>query len=77
VPAALASRYNQEDVKIALEAETPGAAVADALSMAFFVMTDGEVAAFCAGHVGIGAALTRPDRWLELHGTLRPPDDGE
>jgi len=58
-------------------AHAPGAAVADALSTAFFVMTDEEVAAFCAAHAGIGAALTRPDRRLLLHGTLRTPDGAE
>jgi FAD:protein FMN transferase len=55
-------------------ASSPGAAVADALSTAFFVMSDAEVAAFCATHAGIGAALTLPDGQLELYGALRAPD---
>ena len=49
----------------------PGAALADALSTAFFVMTDAEVAAFCEDHAGIGAALARPGGGLELHGALK------
>lgn len=52
-------------------AHAPTAAVADALSTAFFVMADAEVAAFCLEHDGIGAALARADGSLELHGTLR------
>ena len=48
----------------------PSAAVADALSTAFFVMGDAEVAAFCAAHSEVGAALARPDGQLDLHGTL-------
>jgi thiamine biosynthesis lipoprotein len=55
-------------------AHAPDAAVADALSTAFFVMGDEEVAAFCAVHVGIGAALTRPDGRLQLYGSLGGPD---
>jgi thiamine biosynthesis lipoprotein len=51
-------------------AHAPDAAVADALSTAFFVMGDEEVAAFCAVHAGIGAALTRPDGRLQLLGSL-------
>lgn len=35
----------------------PTAALADALSTAFFVWTDDEVAAFCTEHEGVGAAL--------------------
>jgi len=50
----------------------PCAAAADALSTAFFVMTDAQVAGFCAAHAGVGAALARPDGQLELHGTLGP-----
>jgi len=37
------------------------AADADALSTAFFVMTDEAVADFCRQHPGYGAVLTRPD----------------
>ncbi len=51
-------------------AHAPNAALADALSTAFFVMSDAEVAAFCAEHEGVGAALARPDGSLALHGTL-------
>jgi thiamine biosynthesis lipoprotein len=54
-----------------------GAAVADALSTAFFVMTDAEVAAFCEANAGIGAALTRPGGGLEFHGTLVPAVAGK
>jgi thiamine biosynthesis lipoprotein len=56
-------------------ARAPGAALADALSTAFFVMADAEVADFCAAHGEIGAALARPDGELEFHGTLSRPDD--
>ena len=35
----------------------PGAGLSDALSTAFFVFTDTEVAAFCAAHPHVGAAL--------------------
>jgi thiamine biosynthesis lipoprotein len=52
-------------------ASSPSAAVADALSTAFFVMTDAEVAAFCAAHPDVGAALALPDGRLELLGALR------
>ncbi len=51
-------------------ASSPSAAVADALSTAFFVMSDAEVAAFCAAHSEVGAALARPDGQLDLYGTL-------
>jgi len=54
-------------------ASSPSAAVADALSTAFFVMTDAEVAAFCAAHPDTGAALARPDGRLDRHGALRAP----
>ena len=57
-------------------ASSPSAAVADALSTAFFVMTDTEVAAFCAAHPDTGAALARADRRLRLHGTLRTLGSG-
>ncbi|HWA86096.1 MAG TPA: FAD:protein FMN transferase [Opitutus sp.] len=46
------------------------AAVSDALSTAFFVMTDAEVAAFCVDHPEIGAALATPDKSLAAHGAL-------
>jgi thiamine biosynthesis lipoprotein len=53
-------------------ASAPQAALADALSTAFFVMEDAEVAAFCADHAGIGAALSAPGGRLLCHGTLDP-----
>ena len=46
------------------------AALSDALSTAFFVMTDDEVATFCSGHPDIGAALALTDRSLVAHGLL-------
>jgi len=49
----------------------PSAALADALSTAFFVWTDAEVAAFCAARDGIGAAVVVPPGELALHGRLR------
>jgi thiamine biosynthesis lipoprotein len=51
-------------------ASAPSAAVADALSTAFFVMGDQEVAGFCAQHDEIGAALTVAEGSLECYGTL-------
>jgi thiamine biosynthesis lipoprotein len=44
----------------------PTAAVADALSTAFFVWTDDEVAAFCVEHREVGAALAAGDGLLVL-----------
>jgi thiamine biosynthesis lipoprotein len=49
----------------------PGAAQADALSTAFFVMAESEVAALCAAHPQLGAALTAPDGSLVFFGALR------
>ncbi len=49
----------------------PTAAQADALSTAFFLMTDAEVAALCAAHPQIGGALTGADDELIVHGALR------
>ena len=49
----------------------PSAAVADALSTAFFVWSDTDVAAFCAEHDGIGAALALPESGLSLFGALK------
>lgn len=48
----------------------PCAAVSDALSTAFFVMTNAEVAAYCASNADIGAAIATTDGQLVLHGTL-------
>lgn len=49
----------------------PGAAQSDALSTAFFVMTEADIAAFCAEHPQIGAALAAPGDELIVHGALR------
>ena len=46
----------------------PEAAAADALSTAFFVWKDAEVAAFCAGHPEYGAVLTRRKGAAVWHG---------
>jgi thiamine biosynthesis lipoprotein len=48
----------------------PTAAEADALSTAFFVMAEDDVAALCAAHPQIGAALTAGDGSLRLYGAL-------
>ncbi len=52
-------------------AQAPTAAQSDALSTAFFVWSDREVADFCTAHPQIGAALAGPDFGLVTHGTLR------
>lgn len=49
----------------------PTAAQADALSTAFFVMTEAEIAAFCTAHPQLGAALVAPGDELIVHGALR------
>lgn len=49
----------------------PNAAVSDALSTAFFVWSDAEIAAFCNVHPEIGAAVTTADERLEFHGALQ------
>lgn len=46
------------------------AAVSDALSTAFFVMSPDQVTAFCSAHPDIGAACLQPDGSLVCHGTL-------
>ena len=48
----------------------PTAAQADALSTAFFLMDEPAVAALCAAHGAIGAALTREDGSLATFGAL-------
>lgn len=48
----------------------PGAAQSDALSTAFFVMDEAEIAAFCAVHPQIGAAFTDPSGRLVVYGAL-------
>lgn len=52
-------------------AMAPTAALSDALSTAFFVWSDQAIAAFCAEHPEIGAALLTPDGNLLLHAALR------
>ncbi len=47
------------------------AAQADALATAFFVMNEAEIAALCAEHPQIGAALVAPGDELIVHGALR------
>jgi FAD:protein FMN transferase len=49
----------------------PIAAQADALSTAFFVQTETEIAALCAAHPAIGAALTGANEELVVFGALR------
>lgn len=51
----------------------PNAAVADALSTAFFVMTDPEITAFCAAHPEIGAAFHVTAGRLAVLGPLALP----
>lgn len=46
------------------------AALSDAVSTAFFVMSNAEVAAFCVAHPEIGAALAQSDGSLAFHGAL-------
>lgn len=48
----------------------PTAAQADALSTAFFIMTEAEVAALCAAHPTIGASLAGPDEALISYGSI-------
>jgi thiamine biosynthesis lipoprotein len=49
----------------------PTAAHADALSTAFFVMNEAEIAELCAAHPQLGAGLAAPDEELIVHGALR------
>jgi len=49
----------------------PTAAVSDALSTAFFVFDDQEIAAFCAAHPEIGGAYINAEQKLIAHGTLK------
>ena len=46
------------------------AAMSDALSTAFFIMSDSEIANFCAQHPEIGAAVTSP-QGVAAYGALR------
>ena len=48
----------------------PTAAQADALSTAFFIMSEPEIAALCSAHPHLGAALTDPAHGLIVHGAL-------
>lgn len=48
----------------------PGAAASDALSTAFFVMSNAAIAAFCADQPAIGAAVATIDDQLTAHGPL-------
>jgi thiamine biosynthesis lipoprotein len=50
----------------------PTAALSDALSTAFFLLSEDEVAAFCTTHPQIGAASARIDRDLAAYGALIP-----
>ena len=49
----------------------PTAAQADALSTAFFLMLEADIAALCTAHPQIGAAITAPGDELIVHGALR------
>jgi FAD:protein FMN transferase len=49
----------------------PNAAQADALSTAFFVMPEADIAALCETHPHLGAALAAPGEELIVHGALR------
>lgn len=49
----------------------PGGARSDALSTAFFVMTDADIAAFCAAQPEIGGAFAGADGRIHAHGALR------
>ncbi|MDI1250489.1 MAG: FAD:protein FMN transferase [Lacunisphaera sp.] len=49
----------------------PSAALSDALSTAFFVWSDDAIAAFCAAHPEVGAALLTPDGRLVAHAALQ------
>ena len=48
----------------------PTAALSDALSTAFFVFSEEEIAAFCAAHPEIGAASAVSSTQLNAHGAL-------
>jgi thiamine biosynthesis lipoprotein len=48
----------------------PTAALSDALSTAFFILPETEIAAFCAAHPAIGAARARSESHLALYGAL-------
>ncbi|MBE7537635.1 MAG: FAD:protein FMN transferase [Opitutaceae bacterium] len=48
----------------------PTAAVADALSTAFFVMTDDQIREYCRTHADIGAAIATADARIEVCGLV-------
>ncbi len=48
----------------------PTAALSDALSTAFFILPDTDIAAFCQAHPTIGAARSQSDIQLNAYGTL-------
>lgn len=54
----------------------PNAAQADALSTAFFVMDEPEVATLCSAHPQIGGALMQADGTLKTFGALAGPVAG-
>jgi thiamine biosynthesis lipoprotein len=49
----------------------PSAAISDALSTAFFVWSDQEIAAFCEAHPEIGGAVATANGRLEFFGALK------
>lgn len=51
----------------------PNAAVSDALSTAFFIMTPEGIATFCSAHPEIGAAFLHTDDTLQTFGPLQSP----
>lgn len=51
----------------------PTAALSDALSTAFFILPEEQIAAFCAAHPSIGAASALTGPHLTTYGALRPP----
>ena len=48
----------------------PTAALSDALSTAFFIFSEEEIAAFCAAHPEIGGASAGSSTQLNVHGAL-------
>jgi thiamine biosynthesis lipoprotein len=54
----------------------PSAAVADALSTAFFVLTDREIESFCAENPSLGGAVVGPRGGLVMLGAMRKLPSG-
>jgi thiamine biosynthesis lipoprotein len=50
----------------------PSATQSDALSTAFFVMSEEEIARFCGDHPQVGAAYVDARGGLQAHGALAP-----